>query len=76
MSKFIKSKLLRDDSNNAKLVSNLLTVNIKDTKNCKPSKLVDVGAKAKCSFQESLDITSTKKEFWCNCLEAYRLFLI
>ena len=36
MSKFIKSKLLRDDSNNDKSVSNLLTLNVKDTKNCKP----------------------------------------
>ena len=35
-SKFTKSKLLRDDSNNAKSVSNLLTLNVKDTKNCKP----------------------------------------
>ena len=55
MSKFIKSKLLRDDSNNAKSVSNLLTLNVKDTKNCKPLKLIDIGVKAKCSFQESLN---------------------
>ena len=75
MSKFIKSKLLRDDSKNAKSVSNLLTLNIKDTKNCKPSKLIDIGAKAKCSFQESLGITSTEKEFWHNCLEAYQSFV-
>ena len=75
MSKFIKSKLLRDDSKNAKSVSDLLTFNVKDTKNCKPLKLIDIGTKAKCSFPESLDITSTEKKFWHNCLEAYQSFV-
>ena len=75
MSKFIKSKLLRDDSNNAKSVSDLLTLNVKDTKNCKPLKLIDIGTKAKCSFPESLDVTSTEKKFWHNCLEAYQAFV-
>ena len=75
MSKFIKSKLLRDDSNNAKSVSNLLTLNVKDTKNCKPLKLIDIGTKAKCSFQEFLNITSTEKKFRHNCLEAYQSFV-
>ena len=59
MSKFIKSKLLRDDSNNTKSVSDLLSLNVKDTKNCKPLKLIDIETKAKCSFPESLDITRT-----------------
>ena len=74
-SKFTKSKLLRDDSNNAKSVSNLLTLNVKDTKNCKPLKLIDIGTKAKCSFQEFLNITSTEKKFRHNCLEAYQSFV-
>ena len=55
MSKFIKSKLSRDDFNNAKSVSDLLTPNVKVTKNCKPLKLIDFGTKAKYSFPESLD---------------------
>ena len=55
MSKFIKSKLSRDDFNNAKSVSHLLTPNVKVTKNCKPLKLIDFGTKAKYSFPESLD---------------------
>ena len=62
MSKFIKSKLLRDDSNNAKSVSDLLTLSVKDIKNCRPLKLTDIGTKAKCSFPESLDITSIYRE--------------
>ena len=53
MSKFIKSKLLRDDFSNAKSVSDLLTLNVKDTKSCKPLKLIDIGTKAKWSFPES-----------------------
>ena len=32
MSKFVKSKLLRDDLNNAKSVTELLTLNVKDAK--------------------------------------------
>ena len=76
MSKFIKSKLLtRDDSNNAKSVSDLLTLNLKDTKNCKPLKLIVIGTKAKCSFPKSLDITSTEKKLWHNCVEAYQAFV-
>ena len=76
MSKFIKSKLLRrDDSNNAKSVSDLLTFNVKDTKNFKPLKLIDIGTKAKCLLPESLDITSTEKKFRHNCVEAYQAFV-
>ena len=76
MSKFIKSKLLRrDDSNNAKSVSDLLTFNVKDTKNFKPLKLIDIGTKAKCLFPESLDITNTEKKFRHNCVEAYQAFV-
>ena len=75
MSKFVKSKLLRDDSNNTKSVTELLTLNVKDAKNCKPFKLIDIGTKAKFSFPESLDITSKEKKFWHNCLEAYQTFV-
>ena len=38
-------------------------------------KLIEIGTKAKCLFQESLDITSTEKKFRHNCLEAYQSFV-
>ena len=74
MSKFVKSKLLRDDSNNTKSVTELLTINVKDAKNCKPLNLIDIGTKVKSSFPESLDVTSEEKKFRHNCLEAYQAF--
>ena len=51
MSKFVKSKLLRDDSSNAKSASELLTLNVKDVKICKPLKLIDMEQKPSFHFQ-------------------------
>lgn len=53
MSKFVKSEFLRGDSNNVKSLTELLTLNIKDNKNCKPLILIDIIIELSLHFLES-----------------------
>ena len=66
MSKFIKSKILRvdkSDSKSYKDVSELLTINTQDPKNCKPLKMIEMGTKAKSYFMTTLEISNDEKKF-------------
>ena len=53
MSKFVKSEFLRGDSNNVKSLTELLTLNIKDNKNCKPLISIDIIIELSLHFLES-----------------------
>ena len=53
MSKFVKSEFLRGDSNNVKSLTELLTLTIKDNKNCKPLILIDIIIELSLHFLES-----------------------
>ena len=51
--KFVKSEFLRGDSNNVKSLTELLTLNIKDNKNCKPLISTDIIIELSLHFLES-----------------------
>ncbi|XP_065677645.1 uncharacterized protein LOC136092905 [Hydra vulgaris] len=77
MSKFIKTKLLyvnNNGSNSIKYINELLMIDVIDSKNCKPLKLIDIGTKAKSYFSEALEISCGEKKFRQNCLESYQAF--
>ena len=57
MSKFIKSKILNVDRNGSKSykdVTELLTMNVQDPRNCKPLKMIEIGTTAKSYFPTTL----------------------
>ena len=78
MTKFVKSRLLVDDKKDGqqipKSTTDLLLINVKDPKNCKPIRMVDISTKAKDSFAASLEMTSKETEFRKGALQCYQVY--
>ena len=79
MAKFVKSKLLYVNNNNSvresKFITELITININDQKNCKTLKLIDIGTKTKFCFIDSLEVSPINKKFHQNCLEVFQVLV-
>ena len=79
MRKFIKSRLLVDEIDGKKVsksITYLLLIKVTNIRNCKPIKIIDVGAKAKISFPMSLEISKKENEFCQSNLKCYQVFCV
>ena len=78
MTKSVKSKLLYVNNNSVKepkFITELITINVNDQKNCKTLKLIYTGTKTKFCFIDSLEVSPVHKKFCQNCLEVFQVLV-
>ena len=78
MAKSVKSKLLYVNNNSPKepkFITELITINVNDQKNCKTLKLIDTGTKTKFCFINSLEVSPVNKKFRQNFLEVFQVLV-